>query len=42
MVFHLDHPVDPTRKDRARNLAYSRRQDIPVVAARGIHKREGD
>ena len=42
LVFHLDHPVDPTRKDRARNLAYSRRQDIPVVAARGIEKREGD
>ena len=42
LVYHLDHPVDPTRKDRARNLAYSRRPDIPVVAARGIHKREGD
>ena len=42
VVFHLDHPVDPTRKDRARNLAYSRRLEIPVVAARGIMKLEGD
>ena len=40
VVFHLDHPVDPTRKDRARNLAYSRRPDIPVFAECGIAKRE--
>ena len=38
VVFHLDHPVDPSRKDRARNLAYSRRQEIPVVAESGIVK----
>ncbi len=41
VVFHLDHPTDPTRKDRARNLAYSRRPEIPVVAVRGIAKPEG-
>jgi glycosyltransferase involved in cell wall biosynthesis len=40
VVFHLDHPVDPTRKDRARNLAYSRRPEIPVFAEQGIVKRE--
>jgi glycosyltransferase involved in cell wall biosynthesis len=42
LVFHLDHPTDPTRPQRARNLAYSRRADIPVFAARGIVKRESD
>jgi len=39
VVFHLDHPTDPTRQDRARNLAYSRRQGIPVFAESGIVKR---
>jgi glycosyltransferase involved in cell wall biosynthesis len=38
VVFHLDHPTDPTRKDRARNLAYSRRPAIPVFAESGIVK----
>jgi glycosyltransferase involved in cell wall biosynthesis len=41
LVFHLDHPVDPTRHDR-RNLAYSRRPDIPVFAEQGIVKRGPD
>ncbi len=39
VVFHLDHSVDPTRKDRAHNRAYSLRQEIPVVAECGIVKR---
>jgi hypothetical protein len=39
VVFHLDHPTDATRNDRA-NLAYSRRPDIPVFAERGIVNRE--
>jgi glycosyltransferase involved in cell wall biosynthesis len=39
VVFHLDHPPDSTRNDRA-NLAYSRRSDIPIFAERGIVKRD--
>jgi glycosyltransferase involved in cell wall biosynthesis len=39
LVYHLDHPTDPTREDRARNLAYSRRPDIPVFAEQGVAKR---
>jgi hypothetical protein len=39
VVYHLDHPVEPTRKDRARNLAYSRRKGIPIFAEAGIVKR---
>jgi len=38
LVYHLDHPIEPTRKDRARNRAYSLRPDIPVFAERGIVK----
>jgi hypothetical protein len=38
VVFHLDHPTDPTRRDRARNLAYSRRPGIPIFAESGIVK----
>lgn len=39
VVYHLDHPVEPTRQDRARNLAYSRRKGIPIFAEAGIVKR---
>jgi glycosyltransferase involved in cell wall biosynthesis len=40
LVFHLDHPVDPTRAQRAKNLAYSRRREIPIFAENGIVKPE--
>jgi glycosyltransferase involved in cell wall biosynthesis len=38
LVFHLEHPEEPTRHDRARNRAYSRRPDIPVFAERGLRQ----
>jgi glycosyltransferase involved in cell wall biosynthesis len=41
LVYHLDHPVEPTRKHRARNRAYSLRPEIPVFAENGIVKRGG-
>jgi glycosyltransferase involved in cell wall biosynthesis len=42
VVYHLEHPVDPTRAQRAHNLARSRRADIPVFAEHGIVKPPGD
>jgi glycosyltransferase involved in cell wall biosynthesis len=39
VVYHLDHPIEPSRHDRARNRAYSLRKGIPVFAEAGIVKR---
>jgi len=40
LVFHMWHPVEPTREDLARNRARSRRRDAPVFARRGIVESE--
>jgi glycosyltransferase involved in cell wall biosynthesis len=40
LVFHMWHPVEPTRKELARNRARSRRREVPVFAERGIVKPE--
>ena len=41
VVFHLDHPDDPTRALRERNRARSLRPDLPVAAVHGIVKPPG-
>lgn len=38
LVFHLDHPIHPTHRDRARNRAYARRPNVPAFAENGIVK----
>ena len=40
LVFHMWHPVEPTREDRAGNRARSRRRDVPVSARHGIVESE--
>jgi len=41
IVYHLNHPVEPTAGER-RNLAYVRRPNVPAFAENGIVKRRGD
>ena len=38
LVFHLAHPVEPSRGDRSRNAAYARRAQVPAFAEQGIVK----
>jgi glycosyltransferase involved in cell wall biosynthesis len=41
LVFHMWHPIDPSREGLARNRARSRRADVPVYARHGIVESEG-
>jgi glycosyltransferase involved in cell wall biosynthesis len=38
LVFHLDHPVESSRRDAARNRAYAKRPDVPAFAEQGLVK----